>query len=95
MDREEAAAVAERVTSRLKGLGYQALVDRLLDEVEVETVDGPSGVTYQVEMHGLWDAGQPPDLMVIIGVDDGGWRSSFSPVSRSFIIASDGTFIVE
>jgi hypothetical protein len=67
----------------------------LLDEVEIETVDGLSGVTYQVEIHGMWDSGRPPDLLVIVGVDDGGWRSSFSPVHRSFIISSDGSFIGE
>jgi hypothetical protein len=33
--------------------------------------------------------------MVMVGVDDGGFRSSFSPVNRSFIITSDGSFIGE
>jgi hypothetical protein len=95
MDRDEAAAVADGVIARLRQVSYDVLVKRLLDEVETEEIFGASGVTYQVEMHGLWDAGQPPDLMVIVGVDDGGLRSSFSPVNRSFIISSDGTFIGE
>jgi hypothetical protein len=95
MDREEAAAIAERVISRLRGLGYQALVATYLDQVEAQTVDGSSGVTYQVEIQAQWDSREPPHLLVMIGVDDGGWRSSFSPVARSFIITSDGTFIGE
>jgi hypothetical protein len=95
MDREEAAAVAEGVISRLKELGYRALVHTYLDQVEAETVGGSSGVTYQVEIQAQWDARQPADLLVMIGVDDGGLRSSFSPVARSFIIRSDGTFIGE
>jgi hypothetical protein len=95
MDREEAAAVAERVVGRLREQSYQTLVDTLLDVVEVESVDGDSGATYQVEIQGRWDSGQPPDLRVIVGVDDGGLRSSFSPVDRSFIITSVGSFIGE
>jgi hypothetical protein len=95
MDRREAAAVAERVISRLRGLGYQALIDGLLDQAEVEAVVGASGVTYQVEIQARWDSGKPPDLRVIVGVDDGGLRSSFRPVDRTFIITSDGSFIGE
>ena len=93
MDRQEAAAVAEGVVARLRTLSYDALVKRLLGEIEVEEIVGASGVTYQAEIHGMWDAGKPPALMVIVSVDDGGFRSSFSPVNRSFIITSDGSFM--
>jgi hypothetical protein len=51
--------------------------------------------SYQVEIQARWDSGQPPDLRVIVGVDDGGLRSSFWPVDRTFIITSDGSFIGE
>ena len=95
MDREEAAAVADGVIARLRQLSYDALVDRLLEEIEVEEIVGASGVTYQAEIEGRWDIGKPPALMVMVGVDDGGLRSSFSPVHRSFIITSDGSFIGE
>ena len=91
MDREEAAAVAEGVIARLRKMGYDALVERLLDEIEVEEVVGPSGVTYQVEVEGLSNAGKPGDLMVLVAVDDGGLRSSFSPVNRSFIVSREGS----
>jgi hypothetical protein len=76
-------------------MSYDSLVERLLDEVEAEEIVGPSGVTYQAEIHAQWDSRRPPALLVMVGVDDGGFRSSFSPVSRSFIITSDGTFIGE
>ena len=95
MDREEAAAVAEGVIARLRAMSYVALVESLLGEIEVEEIIGGSGATYQAEIHGMWDSGKPPALTVIVGVDDGGFRSSFSPVSRSFIITSDGSFIGE
>ena len=95
MDREEAAAVADGVIARLRTMGYDALVKRLLGEIEVEEIVGASGVTYQAEIQGMWDAGKPPALMVMVGVDDGGFRSSFSPVHRSFIVTHDGSFIGE
>jgi hypothetical protein len=95
MDREEAGAVADGVIARLRAVNYDALVKRLLDEVETEEIVGASGVAYQVEIEGQWDSGQPPDLMVIVCVDDGGLRSSFSPVNRSFLMTSDGSFIAE
>ncbi len=74
---------------------YQALVDQFLDQVEVESVVGTSGVTYQVEIQAWWDSGGRPNLLVIVGVDDGGWRSSFSQVNRAFIMANDGSFVGE
>ncbi|HET6745077.1 MAG TPA: hypothetical protein VFH90_04420 [Candidatus Limnocylindria bacterium] len=95
MDREEAAAVAEGVIARLRATSYDSLVARLLGEIEVEEIVGASGVTYQAEIQAMWDAGKPPALLVMVGVDDGGFRSSFSPVSRSFITTGHGTFIGE
>ena len=95
MDRDEAAVVAEGVIGRLRGMPYQALVDQFLDQDEVESVVAPSGVTYQVEIQARWDSGEPPNLRVIVGVDDGGLRSSFSPVDRVFIMANDGSFVGE
>ena len=95
MDREEAAAVAEGIVARLRTMSYDALVKRLLGEIEMEEIVGASGVTYQAEIEGMWDAGKPPALLVIVGVDDGGLRSSFSPVNRSFIVTGDGSFIGE
>jgi hypothetical protein len=95
VDREEAAVVAEGVIARLHQMSYDALVERLLDEVEAQEIVGPSGVTYQVETQAFWDSRKPPALLVMVGVDDGGWRSSFSPVNRSFITTGDGSFVGE
>ena len=76
-------------------MDYQALVDRLLDRVETEEVVGAAGTTNQVEVNGTWDAGRPPDQLVIVGVDDGTFRGSFRPVARSFIVAHDGSIVSE
>jgi hypothetical protein len=95
VDRAEAARVADGVLEPLRALSYQSLVDRLLGEVETEEIRGESGVTWQVEIQAFWDSGRPGNLRVLVGVDDGGWRSSFSPLDRAFIIAPDGSFVGE
>jgi hypothetical protein len=95
MDRAEAAAVADGAIRRLRALTYEALVKRLLGEVEVEEVTGASGTRYQVEIEGFWADGRPGNLLVLVGVDDGGFRAAFSPLNRTFIIARDGSFVGE
>jgi hypothetical protein len=95
MDRDEAGKIADGVIARLRAMSYDSLVERLLDENEVEEIVGDSGVTYQAETHAMWETGQPPALLVMIGVDDGGFRSSFTPVTQSFITTGDGSFVGE
>jgi len=56
---------------------------------------GGSRTEYQVEIQGLWDAGRPGDLRVLVGVDDGSFGGAFSPVDRVFIVARDGSFVGE
>lgn len=94
MDREEAATLAEAVITGLRSESYDALVTRLLGEVETETMSGPSGSEYQVEVQALWDAREPGDLRVLVSVDDGAW-SAFRPLTRDFLVASDGSFVGE
>jgi hypothetical protein len=95
MDRREAAAVAERVLAELRDVPYDALIERLLGEIEVREVTGGSGIEYQVEIQGFWDDGRPGDLRVLVGVDDGSFGGAFSPVDRAFIVAPDGSFLGE
>jgi hypothetical protein len=94
VDNPEAATVAEAAVDRLRAVRYDDLVARLLDQVETDEVVGESGALYQVEMQALWDSGKPGDLRVMVAVDDGRW-SAFRPVSRDFIVASDGSFVGE
>jgi hypothetical protein len=57
-------------------------------------VDGPSGTTYQVKTHAVWDGKAGGDLRLFVEVDDGGWRA-FVPLSESFIVSPDGSFVGE
>lgn len=85
MDRQEAGAIADAIVAELRSVPYDTLTERLLGEVETREVAGPSGVTYQVEIQGMWDTGQPGPLRVIVGVDDGTLRGAFRPVDRDFL----------
>lgn len=62
----------------------------------VEMVErvGSRGVVYQVESESIWDDRKRGHIRVVVGVDDGGWRA-FYPLTDSFIIAPDGTYIGE
>ena len=91
----EAAVIAESIITRLRSLPYETLVDRLLNDVETEEVSAESGVQHQVEIQAMWDSGRPGDLRVLVGVDDGSLRGSFSPVDRALVIANDGSFVGE
>jgi hypothetical protein len=95
MDKGEAASIADLQLAQLRAETYSNLVDRLLGQVEVVEVTAESGVTYQLEVQGFWDSGEPGDLRVMIAVDNGGLRAFVSPVCRDFIVSSDGSFVGE
>lgn len=59
-----------------------------------KTVEGESGVKYQIEVQSYFDDSQKQTLRVTVAVDDKGWRS-LKPISDDFIIASDGSFVGE
>jgi hypothetical protein len=94
MDEVEARAVLGAQMASLQEVPYQQLVERLLDQEEVQEAVGASGTRYQIELQGLWDAGPHSVLRVSGSVDDGGWRS-LAPVTSDFLIAPDGAVVGE
>lgn len=95
MDKDEARAVADSALAQRRVQSYESLVEKFLDKSESYEVPGDSGLRYQVETQGIWDRGEAAgDLRIIASVDDGGLRA-FAPLSRDFIIASDGSFVGE
>lgn len=93
MNKEEARAELAKEMQLWRSRSYSELAG-LLDEVIVKEVAGPTGATYQIEIQIFWDAQLGGNLRVLGGIDDGGW-SAFKPLSDSFIMAPDGTFIGE
>lgn len=93
MNETEAKSILERELSRYRGLSYSELLS-LADQDETFERDSPSGVTYQVEVQVFFDDRAKRNLLVMGSIDDGGWRA-FAPLSDSFIMAPDGTFVGE
>jgi hypothetical protein len=48
----------------------------------------------QVEAEAVWDSGKDGPLRVLALIDDGGWRR-FAPMSESFIVAPDSSYVDE
>ena len=53
---------------------------------------GVSGIIYQVEILAFWDNKPDEDTHVIRSIDDRGIRAYF-PLSNSFIMSRNGTFV--
>ncbi len=93
MDRYEATRLLEKELFRYRNEPYGRLL-RLLEEQDDFTVAAPSGKVYQVEINAVWGRKKRGELMVVGAIDDGGLRA-FMPLTLSFTIRPDGTFVGE
>jgi len=93
MDKAEAQSLLSQELSRYRELPYAELFS-LIDHSETVERTAPSGVNYQIEMQVFVDDVSLQTLRVMGSIDDGGWRA-FSPLSDSFILSPDGSFVGE
>jgi hypothetical protein len=93
IDKKEARQLLGAAIRRLRMKSRHEL-ELLLKEPETATMVGPSGTTYQTEAQAFWDDRKGRDLRVLVSIDDGGWRA-IAPMSDSFIVAPDGSFVGE
>ncbi len=93
MDKEEATELLAAEVSHRRAQNYAQLTQLIGDEQHQEVIGG-SGTEYQVEVQAWWDDRQERNLRVIVSIDDGGLRA-IVPMTDSFIIAPDGTFVGE
>ena len=94
MDKEEARQILGEEVAKLRQRSYDDLRDSLLRGSQTFEVVGPSGTDYQVEIDAVWDSKKDGPLRVFALIDDGGIRS-LAPMSDSFIVAPDGSFLGE
>jgi hypothetical protein len=59
--------------------------------------EAPSGIEYQLEIEVFWDDPRIPDgnLRVMASIDDGGFFSSFTPLTLDFIKTPNNAFLGE
>ena len=93
MDKVEAKSLLSLELCRYRELPYAELFS-LIDQGEAFERPGPSGVIYQIEMQVFVDDVSRHTLLVMGSIDDGGWRA-FCPLSDSFILAPEGSFVGE
>jgi hypothetical protein len=94
VNKEEAKEILGRELAEYRRRSYGGLLS-LLDGCETFERRGPSGVTYQIEVQVFFDDEEGLNLRVTGAIDDGGWRSTMSPLCDDFIMAPDGSFVGE
>jgi hypothetical protein len=93
MDKDEAREILRQHLAGYRSRAYADLVS-ILGQVNVAETAGQSGTKYQIEVEVFWDDKSQRNLRVLASIDDGGWRA-WAPLSDSFILAPDGTFVGE
>jgi len=93
MTREIARAIAEDRLKELRKLSYGELAE-LVGQVFCDRIKRPDGEEYQVETEARWDGKTGGDIRVIVAVDGPG-TSAFKPLTETFIMSADGSFIGE
>jgi hypothetical protein len=93
VNQQEAKSLLRESLARYRNYTYAEL-QSIVGKIETDQVKGESGAQYQVEIQVMWDADPQRNIRVIGSIDDGGWRA-FLPLSDSFIMAPDGSFVGE
>jgi hypothetical protein len=91
MSREIARAINEDRVKELRKFSYGALI-KLVGQVSCDRVNGPDDEEYQVETEIRWDSKTGGNIRAIVAVDGPG-VSTFRPLTETFLISADGSFI--
>lgn len=93
MDQEEARTILAKELEVYRRRSYNDL-QYLLDRQDTTEIKASSGVVYQLEFLAVWDDKEGGNLRVVGAIDDGGFRA-FVPLTDSFILAPDRSFVGE
>jgi len=96
VNQEEAGQVLTLELGMYRSKSHEEL-SGLVGSVAGFTRTGPSGAAYQLEIEVMWDnpRSKQGDLRVIASIDDGGFTTSFTPLTSDFIKSPGGTFVGE
>jgi hypothetical protein len=93
MDTDKAKAVLADQLIQYRTKPYEEL-KAMIGQVEAYDISSPDGLAYQIEIQVFWDDKPNGDIRVAGAIDDFGWRV-YVPLTDSFIVAPDGTFVDE
>jgi hypothetical protein len=94
MATQEARELLSIEVQALRSLAYTELLEQFKVPV-AKTVDGPSGMAYQVEVTSFFDERTSPNLRVLASIDDAGLLRTLKPLTSDFIVGPSGVFIGE
>jgi hypothetical protein len=108
VDKAEARLLIERELEALRRLAYAELCGRIppkrrnflfrdiVEAIQAATreVTGDSGAVYRVETMVMWDDRVAETIRVVVAVDDAR-RSALLSITGDFIMAPDGSVVVE
>ena len=94
MDKATYLALLAPIVADYRTRAYAFWLPHLSGEPIVSKIVAPDGTECCVEINAFWDGKPDGDIRVIFSIDDGGWRA-FVPVTDSFVIAPDETFLGE
>ena len=89
MDRPEAARLLRAEMTRFARRSRAELA-QLIGQVEAYSIEGAGGVSYQIEVDAHWDGEPGATIRVLGSIDDGGFRSSFRPMTDGFLVDTAG-----
>ena len=94
MNTQEARSVLAGIVAEHKNRSYAEWVSRIDDEPITFEISTTTDRQYQVEIQAFWDDKRRGNVRVMFAIDDGSWRTS-CPLTESFIVAKDGSFVGE
>ena len=92
MNNHEAQAILSQYLAQFRTRSFAELAGLIDLPKETFEVLGDSGTTYYLDIEAGWDDKGARHVRVSGAIDDAGWRA-FVPLTDSFIIAPDGTFV--
>ena len=93
MNKQEAQSLLSECLAGYRKYSFGELQTRL-SEIDTCQLFGELGTQYQVEIQVMRDNNRQQNIRVMGAIDDGGWRA-FSPLTDSFIMAPNGSFVGE
>lgn len=93
MNHQIAHSLINAWLKELRQRSYDDLV-ALIGHPQTKEATGEDGKEYQLEAEVFWDGKRGGDIRVMVAADDFGWRA-FMPLTDSFIMAPDGSFVGE
>ena len=93
MNEEVAQALMDEWIKELRRSSYQEVLE-LINNSQSKEINGSDGKRYQLEALAFWDIpGKKHNIRVLVAVDDGTFWRACKPLTTSFIISPDGSFV--